>query len=404
MKKIKLQPGEIGECLLEKLSHSVFQQLRSDVPVGALLSGGIDSGILVSLAAKYVDTPLKTLTVEFEGANYNEAPLARLVADMYGTNHEEITVDLKAPDNLLPDVIWHLGEPLNDAALIPNYIVEYYMSKHVKVALNGSGGDELFAGYSRYSQLPIEKRYLRFPEKLRKNVIEPIIGTFSPHTVWKLKRAEKFFLDGGGYLHDHSTQFSGDMRYMIGNKQQNISAKQKQFFDEFIGERETAALYADFNTYLPDDLLILLDSTSMAFGVEGRVPFLDREFVELALSVPADIRNMGYINKGLEKTIAKKLLPYEIINAPKQGFLSPMQAWMDGEFLKSVKTILTRPDCLARGWWTYSGILKILSKPKKYGFHIYTLLVLELIATIFVDLKYFNSSPGISLKELEKNL
>ncbi len=404
IEKSSLQPQEIAEGLLEKLSHSVFQQLRSDVPIGALLSGGIDSGILVALAAKHMDKPLKTLTVSFEGAHYNEAPLARLVAEMYGTNHEEVTVDLGAPDNFLPDVVWHLGEPLNDAALIPNYIVENCISKHVKVALNGCGGDELFAGYGRYSQLSVEKKYLWCPKSLRKKIIEPIIGVFSPSIAWKLKRAEKFFLDGGGYLHDHSTQFPADLRSMIGNKEQSINAKQSQFFDEFSGDRETAALYADFNTYLTDDLLTLLDRTSMAFGVEGRVPFLDQEFVRMAFSVPADIRNMGFINKGLERTIAQNLLPSQIINAPKQGFLSPMRAWMDGKFLNTVKTILTRPECLARGWWTHSGILKLVRKPKLYGFQIYTLLILELVATIFVDLKCFNSPPGISLKELEKNL
>ncbi len=397
-------PQETAEFLTDKLTDSVNLQLRSDVPVGALLSGGIDSGLLVALASGRLGHSLKTLTVAFEGADYNEAPLARTVAEMYGTSHDEVTIDVSVVDSLLPNVVWQLGEPLNDAALIPNYLVEREMGKQVKVALNGTGGDELFAGYGRYFQLPVEKRYLHIPRSVRRHVIEPAIEKLSPMTAWKLKRAEKFFDDGGGYLHDHSTQFPLAMRHLIGNRTVDVPVQQQKYFNDFGGDRQSGSLYVDINTYLPDDLLALLDSTSMAFGVEGRVPFLDHQFVSAALSVPSSVRNVGGMSKGLERMMASHLLPGEILDAPKQGFLSPVPAWMTGGFLGAVRLILTRPKALSRGWWTAAGIKNLTEAPEQQSFRLYTVLMLELIATIFVDQKCFKSAPQISVTELASSI
>ena len=153
----------IIEVLSERFRQSVRRQLRSDVPLGALLSGGIDSGLLVATAASQMDRPLKTLSVGFEGADYNELPGARRVAERYGTDHDEVVVDINVAERLLPNVVWHGGEPFNDAALIPNYLVEQEMNRKAKVVLNGTGGDEIFAGYGRYFPLPVERAYCALP-------------------------------------------------------------------------------------------------------------------------------------------------------------------------------------------------------------------------------------------------
>ena len=298
----------VAAALTDLLRDSVRMQLRSDVPVGVLLSGGIDSGLLVGIAAETIEEPVNTYTVSFDGAIFDEAPLARLVAERYGPRHTEIRLSTDAVVQHLPNLAWYAEEPLNDAALLPNYLIERALGERVKVALNGTGGDELFAGYGRYFQLPVEKRYLKLPAWVRRSLIEPVAGLIDPMTGWRLARSEKFHLARGDYMHDHACHFPAPLRRMIGNRLEQAEPAQQKFFREYMeelsGDRQSAALYADLNTYLPEDLLTLLDRTSMAASVEGRVPFLDHRLVELALSVPEARRTPGGMQKGIERRIA----------------------------------------------------------------------------------------------------
>ena len=291
-------PGEVEEHLRELLRDSMRLQLRSDVPVGALLSGGIDSGLMVALAARLTDKPLNTYTVRFAGAPIDEAPLATAVAERYATRHTVLDVDAGRVAELLPKLAWYCEEPLNDAALLPNFLIERVLGGHVKVALNGTGGDELFAGYGRYFRLPVERRYLRFPGWLRRRAIEPVMDKVAPMMAWKLRRAAKMDGDGGAYLHDHCCHFPPPMRDLIGNRMTPPLPAQAEPYAAFRGPARTAALTADLNTNLPDDLLTLLDRSSMAASVEGRVPFLDHRLVEAALAVPPEVRAPGGRQKG----------------------------------------------------------------------------------------------------------
>jgi asparagine synthase (glutamine-hydrolysing) len=391
-------PQEIAEYLSHLLRNSLQLQLRSDVPVGALLSGGIDSGLMVALAARVSGRPLNTYTVAFEGAAIDESPLAAQVAERYGTNHHLLRLSSGAISDVLPMLVWHLEEPLNDAALLPNYLIEQTLAEHVTVALNGTGGDELFAGYGRYFQLPVEAHYLRLPRWMRRHIIEPLTKTASPMTAWQLERSEKFAANRGQYLFDHATHFPKPVRKMIANTQPEPICAQAGFFDEYSGPAQSAALYADINTYLGEDLLTLLDRTSMAHSVEGRVPFLDHRLVEAALAVPPEIRTPNGQQKGLMRTIAAPFLPQDVISAPKQGFASPVPAWIKAGLGDMARKILTRPQALERGWWTKKGVERLLANPDKHGFRVYSLLMLEMSIRIHVEEPLSPTPPTESLE------
>lgn len=392
--------NELPDHLDRLLAESVRMQLRSDVPVGALLSGGIDSGLVVAHAANQSSQPINTFTVSFDGAPVDEAPLAQAVADRYATTHRRITINDQAVANSLPMLAWHMEEPLFDPSVFPNYLIEAALREHVTVALNGAGGDELFAGYHRYFQTGIERKYLKIPGMLRRNLLEPLIGLASPDTAWKLGRAGRFTTACGTYLNDHTTQFSPLLRAKIGNKPSARTPAQQRAFESAMGPNQTRALIADIETYLAEDLMLLLDRTSMASSVEGRVPFLDRRLAEAALAVAPDIRTPGNQQKALLRSIAAKHLPSEVIRAPKQGFTSPVAAWIKGPLGSATKQMLTEPPALARGWWSHAGIELLYQDPVRHAARIYTLLMLELSVRTFCEQPLSTTAPTHGLMDM----
>jgi len=397
-------PGRIKANLTDLLRDSVRLQLRSDVPVGALLSGGVDSGLMVALAAEMSELPINTFSVRFEGSNVDETPLAALVAKRYGTRHQTLDVSAASISEHLLNLVWYCDDPINDAALLPNFLVERALSEHVKVALNGSGGDELFAGYGRYFPLPVETRYLTLPRGLRKNLVEPLAALVNPELAWKLARAEKFQRDGGGYLHDHSTQFPAPLLRQMGWPEPLPVPAHRKYFDGFDGPAQSAALNADIGTYLIDNLMTLLDRTSMAVGVEGRVPYLDHRLVEAALAVPPEVRTPNGQPKGLQKAIAADYLPAEILSAPKRGFASPVPVWFERGLAGGAAKLLKHPISLGRGWWTNAALDRLLSNPRRYAFQLYTLMVLELTVRLHIEQPFQAEPPNISLEDYVNDL
>jgi len=392
-------PQEATNGIRALLDDSIRLQLRSDVPVGALLSGGIDSGLMVALAAQQTSQPLKTFTVSFEGAAVDEAPLAAQIADRYATDHTRIQVPQSDVGQHLPMLAWHQENPINDAALLPNWLVEKELGRHVTVALNGTGGDELFAGYGRYFPLPVEQRYLRLPKFLR-HLIEAVLGLTSPITAWKLHRADLYATNIGAYVHDHTTHFPPPMRALIGNQMTPLVAAQSIFAREMDAPTQTQALYADLNTYLPDDLLMLLDRTSMAHSVEGRVPFLDHRLVAAAMAVPPDVRTPGGQQKGLLRAIASDLLPPNVLAAKKQGFASPVPSWIKAGLGRQAHALLTDKHTLDRGWWTAEGVDTLLADPDRHGFRVYSLLMVELAVRMMIERPLSPDVPTTTLADL----
>ncbi len=393
------QVNETCELLSELLEDSVRMQLRADVPFGVLLSGGIDSGLLAAFASKHSSKPVKTYTVKFEGAQFDETPLANKVSEYFDTDHTVINIPKSNIVDSLPELAWFCDEPQNDPALLPNARIEEALGKEVKVALNGTGGDELFAGYGRYFQRPIEYHYSLIPSALRRSVIEPFIGKFSPMMAFRLARTELWNGDPGRYLHDHSTLFPNPILKLIGHDPRMDQAAQSSYANTKDLPHQTRLLIADINTYLVDNLLTLLDRTSMAYGVEGRVPFLDHRLVKAALSIPPQLRTPGGQQKGLERAVASKILPAEIVGSPKRGFAAPVSAWVTAGFGPIAFQFLTRPRALERGWWTKDGISALARNPVRHGFRLYSLFMLELSVYLHVDQRY-ETKPDISFKSL----
>ena len=390
---------DVRNHLRELLEDSIKLQMRADVPIGLLLSGGIDSGIIAALASKYSAGPLNTYSVRFEGAEIDETPLARLVAEKYGTNHSEITIPVKNVADFLPALAWHCDEPQNDPALLPNAQVEKELGKNLKVALNGTGGDELFCGYGRYFQLGIERAYQHLPEFIRRDVVERITKCINPMSAFRLGRAAHWDTDPGRYIHDHSTLFPDPILKLIGHRPMDQTARQSYFARQFSVPHQTRMLIADINTYLVKNLLTLLDRTSMAYGVEARVPFLDHRLVEFALAVPPKIRTPENQQKGLERELAENLLPQKILQAPKRGFAAPAKAWARSGLAKTAQRFLTRPQSLERGWWTADGIKALAAKPERFSFQLYALLMLEL--TVYLHIENIQlTKPSATMDEI----
>lgn len=381
------------------LEDSVRLQLRSDVPLAALLSGGIDSGLLVALAARNLDRPLKTFTVRFAGARVDETPLAEAVARQWGTDHTTFDLDMGEAARHLPGLAWYCDEPLADASVLPNFLIDQLLARETRVVLNGTGGDELFAGYGRYFRLPVEQRYLRVPRTLRRGMAEPLTGLADPMLAWQLRRAEKFDTDPGAYLHDHSSQFPPPIRQLLECRLSQTEPAQRGYFQAWHGERQAGILAADIGTYLPEDLLTLLDRTTMAVSVEGRVPFLDHRLVETALAVPEATRTPGGRQKALERAMAAPFLPPEVLNAPKQGFASPVPAWFAAGLGADAHALLTSPRALARGWWSKAGVERLLARPDRHAFRLYALMMLEMTIRAHAELM-LDAPPNCSIREL----
>jgi len=392
-------PEDRENRLLELLKDSLRLRLRSDVPLGVLLSGGIDSGLLVALAAGQIDRPLETYTVRFEGATYDESPLALQVAERYGTRHHVLDLPATGLSQQAVNMAWHMEEPMNDAALLPNFMIEQALGKDLRVALNGTGGDELFAGYGRYFKRPFEARYTKLPSFLRGGVLEPIIKTLSPMRAWQLARAEKFDQHRGAYLFDHTTYFPDPVLKQMQCPLSLSTPGPVTSFDAFQGDAQTGALIADLENYLPEDLLLLLDRSTMAASVEGRVPFLDHRLIEAALAVAPDHRTPDQTAKGLLKKLARPYLPTDILNAPKQGFASPVAAWMQSGLGAQARRLLCQPKTLERGWWTKTGIDRLLSDPHKNSFRIYSLMMLEISVRMFTEMPLSATPPDMALED-----
>lgn len=320
------------------LSEAVRLRLRSDVPVGCFLSGGIDSGLVCALAAKALDRPLKTFSIGFSDQAFDERPLARLVSERYGTEHHEFVLDTGAAD--IESVIAHYDEPYSDASALPSFAVARLAAGEISVVLNGDGGDEIFAGYRHFIAARSAHQLDRFLTPAAKRLLGRIASNLpAPHkgrtpyqflhrflriagqnpaerfvalTSDRLDEAEKAALYGDGRCFAPSIRWADEVD------------------TQGLGPVDTM-LARDFRRLLGDDHLVKMDMASMASTLEARSPFLDHELIDLAASLPERIKLGGRSTKPLLRALAGRHLPHEIVHAPKRGFEIPLLRWMSGE-------------------------------------------------------------------------
>lgn len=345
-KKRTLSEVEWCDLVFNEIERSVKSHLISDVPVGALLSGGLDSSIIVGLMAKNSKQPINTFSIGFDNKKFDESDYAKIVSEMYQTKHTQFKVTSQDILDNIKNLAEVYDEPIGDNSVLPMLLVSKLTSKKVKVALTGDGGDENFAGYDRYNIVTASNLISKFPA-IAKNIFQALgMSVFSLHPTKFTERVNRFL----------STQKQDFYRrYINYNCFFTYKAKQNLYTDEFkkiINKHDTYEIYRSFydkklsdldnalkidiNTYLPDDLLYKSDYASMNYGLELRSPFLDYTLMEKIASMPVALKLKFLTKKKILKDMAikKKLLPKEIVNRGKQGFNIPQNKWFKGPLKK----------------------------------------------------------------------
>lgn len=345
----------------DELQRAVSDHMVSDVPVGAFLSGGIDSSAVVSLMGSSSDRDLTTYSIGYKGGQvaeyYNELPYARQVAEKLGTRHCEIEVK---PDvaSLLPKLIWHLEEPISDSAIMTTYLVSELAAKSVKVILSGVGGDELFAGYNRYLGDYYDHRYQKVPRWCRSHLL-PRLARLLPsgrqNRLMDLSRYAKRFIQASDMDWRARYRFylaiANDevVSSLLGGAAAGINGFAAAASAESSADELLRLFRIDWQTQLAENLLLLTDKMSMAVSLECRVPFLDHRLVELASQIPAQHKLPGGRLKGLLKDALVDVLPGSIIDRRKRGFGAPVGAWFKQELMPLRRELLGRASLDHRG-------------------------------------------------------
>lgn len=342
----------------QAIEDAVTSHMVSDVPVGAFLSGGIDSSLVVALMGQHFDEPVQTFTMGFGGARnplLDERPLARRVADRYGCQFHEYVVQ---PDfrGIVGEIVDAFDEPFADDSVIPSYYVSQFTRQRVKVALSGLGGDELFAGYERYSGVLLSQYYSRLiPSSLHRWLVQPLIQRLPEpaHGGDRLNHAKRF---AAAVLQSPAERYLGFVSTLTGLERRRLFASPVANQIDFDATNRiitdlyehcrapddlSKALYVDIKTYLPEDILALSDRLSMWHSLEVRVPLVDHPLVELSAQLPSRYKLDWRRKKILLKQIAARRLPAEVTNHRKQGFESPMAAWLRTDLADYARDILS---------------------------------------------------------------
>ncbi|MBN1457198.1 MAG: asparagine synthase (glutamine-hydrolyzing) [Sedimentisphaerales bacterium] len=316
------------EQLRELISRSTKRRLISDVPLGAFLSGGIDSSIIVAMMREHV-SDLQTFSIRFDHKEFNESQYAKIVSEMFGTNHFEIEFDSNDVGALIPGLIYNYDEPFSDPSMIPTYLVSKVAKEHVTVSLSGTGGDELFGGYERYSEFSTLKRLNSLPGflKMLLNGSVCAVNTFLGKD--KLNKLRCFLGEKSpGYI-----LYVKLLSYMFRGKGEGIKGLEGlRYLNEYFNYDNdlTNLLNTDMHEYLPNDLLVKEDRASTAVSLEARVPFLDHELVEFAAKMPASLKIRGGEKKYILKKSFEGVLPKEILYRKKRGFGVPLVHYFRG--------------------------------------------------------------------------
>lgn len=330
-KKINLSENEWGNKITAKIKESIKMRMIADVPIGAHLSGGIDSGLIVALMSEQSTKPIKTYSIGFKEEKYNELPYAKLIANKYKTDHHEIIIEPNAVE-ILPKLAYYYEEPFADNSSLPTWYLCEATKKDITVVLNGDGGDEAFGGYYRYQAMVIYDLLQKTP--LLKNGLFAINKFIPESSRIKKLLSNLNFKPLDAYINTISI-FDREEKQKISNTNFEIN---KNYFEKKDFALIDQIFYWGIKTHLSDDLIPKVDIASMANSLEIRSPFLDQELVELCASMPSNLKTKYNNKKYLLKKIALEYLPKECVNRPKKGFDAPLEFWFRdklGEIFRS---------------------------------------------------------------------
>ena len=387
------------EELRSKLCEAVQIRMISDVPLGAHLSGGIDSSLIVALMAEHASRPVKTFSIGFEEEKFSELEFARAVAKQYGTDHHEFMVSYGDVPSTIEKILTFFDEPFADSSALPMYFLSYMTREHVTVALNGDGGDELFAGYQRYALDRFANIYSRMPRFVTQGIVpsvarllpEPVNLPIEANPVAGLNRLgqvanisrEASIVRWGSYFNEQMKRdlWKKDVRAsFLGSDSSELlsesfrAAKADSFLDR--------TLYSDATNYLPGDLLVKADRMTMAHSLEGRSPFLDHILMEWAARLPVSMKLKGRSHKVILKKAFADTLPRSVIKRRKQGFGIPLGAWFRGPLANWIKETLLDPNAGIHTLFRPSALDRLVDEHAQgrtdHGKRIWTLMALEL--------------------------
>jgi asparagine synthase (glutamine-hydrolysing) len=391
----KANRDAVMEELYALIKEAVQLRLISDVPLGAFLSGGIDSSSIVGLMHELGVSPIKTFSIGFEDASYDELHHARRIAEKFQTEHKEFVLQPDALD-LTDKLIHHLDEPFGDFSIFPTYLVSKMARSHVKVILSGDGGDEVFGGYEHYQAQKLSRFPLPF---LFRRIVHPFVRTIPPAQkkkgAWnKIRRFSQGFDNPPGYRHlrwmtflterDKNFLYAPEFQEELGGTKPLYDTKpfdtlynRSEDFDALNGE-----LYLDLKTYLVDDILVKVDRMSMATSLETRVPILDHKIVEFAYSLPGHLKLNGLTTKWIFKKSMERLLPHPNIYRKKEGFSIPIKHWLRTELKELMLDHLSAERIQKAGLFRFDFIKKMidlhLKQRENFSHQLWALLVFEI--------------------------
>lgn len=388
---------ELKERLKAELSEAVKIRLMSEVPLGAFLSGGIDSSIITALMAGHSDRPVKTFAIGFKEEKFSELSYARKVAKMYGTKHTEFTVEARMAD-VLERLAWHYGEPYADCSALPSYFVSRETRRDVTVALNGDGGDEAFGGYLRYVGMKAERLISWAPRGAKLAALKAISA--APKTApfnffWRLEKFLKFSVMETlprRYLSTVSFFGPGETAGLYSNEFANKLGADKDYAERYLAgffskvpddDLLNRMSYVDMRSYLPECLMTKMDIASMANSLETRSPFLDHKVLEFAFSLPGELKLKGFNKtKWLLRETFRDMLPPDIYSRGKMGFGIPLGIWFRGELKNYWAETCLSQKALGRGYFRPEALFRLWDEHQQgtrdHGYKLWALLMLEL--------------------------
>ena len=388
--------------LRELLEEATRLRLISDVPLGAFLSGGIDSSITVGLMSKLSNERVRTFSIGFEEKKYDELEYARLIAERYQTDHHEFVVRPNAIE-IMPALIWHYGEPFADSSAIPTYYVSQVTGEHVKVVLTGDAGDECFAGYPRYKACKLARYVDRLPRPLRALITAKLWQKLPASVEQKTLRRRFKRLSAGlarperQRYYEWIAIFGDEARDSLYTDDLLASLADSAPFELLDSEYErcgdedfvSATTFVDLMTYLPNDLLVKVDIASMAHSLEARSPFLDHKLIEFAATVPIDLKLRGFRDKFILKRAFADLLPEQIVARKKMGFGVPISRWFREELRDYLREALLDSQSLDRGYFRPGTVRDLvethIAGRQDHGYQLWALLNFELWHRMFID-------------------
>jgi asparagine synthase (glutamine-hydrolysing) len=389
------------ECLDElerQLQEAVRIRLISDVPLGALLSGGVDSSIIVALMARVSSGSVKTFSIGFQAEQFNESEYARLVAERFGTDHQELILDPNLEETLTY-LSQMMEEPFGDSSMLPTYYVCRMARQQVTVALSGDGGDELFAGYDRYLTALERQKFDHLPEwlgRVYRNLVHDLVpgGMYGKNLAWNASlNTRDRYLDGMSFfpaLHRERGLFTDSFLQAARRLPDPLLQWQRFYDDAPAHDPLSRLLYLDTKTYLVSDILTKVDRMSMATSLEVRVPMLDHKFVEWVTGLPLEWKLRGGTRKHILKKLAERLgIPSELLHRKKQGFQMPLVEWMRNDVKEQFLRVLLEPRTLQRGYFKPEAVRSLVDehvrgRRNRSGL-LWRMLVLELWHRNFIE-------------------